>query len=234
MLEPVGERLWLADGGIVDFYGFAYPTRMVIAEIGEGALWVWSPIGLSPPLQRAVEALGRPAHLVSPNKLHHLYLGEWSRVWPEAKLWGPASTIRKRTELDFASPLEDVAPAAWGPDFDQAWFRGALMMDEIVFLHRPSRTAILGDLSENFSDDFLRARWPGWARWIARRWRIVEGWGWAPLEWRLSWLNRKPARAALETVLGWDPERVVMAHGEWVRDGGRAYLERAFAWLARD
>lgn len=28
-----------------------------------------------------------------------------------------------------------------------------------------------------------------------------------------------------------NPERVVMAHGEWQQQDGRAYLEKAFAWL---
>jgi len=32
-------------------------------------------------------------------------------------------------------------------------------------------------------------------------------------------------------MLAWDPQQVVMAHGEWQRSDGRRYLERAFAWL---
>ena len=102
-------------------------------------------------------------------------------------------------------------------------------MDEVVFFHRPSRTVILADLSENFSDEFLRRYWSGWKRAIARVWKIEQGF--APLEWRLSFLNRAPARVALRKMLDWDPLRVVMAHGAWQRDGGRAYLERVFTWL---
>ena len=44
------------------------------------------------------------AHLVSPNKLHHLYLAEWKSAYPEAKLWGPELTIRRRRDLSFAGP----------------------------------------------------------------------------------------------------------------------------------
>ena len=40
-----------------------------------------------------VRALGPVRHLVSPNKLHHLFLGAWQARFPDAKLWGTASTI---------------------------------------------------------------------------------------------------------------------------------------------
>ena len=104
-------------------------------------------------------------------------------------------------------------------------------MDEIVFHHRPSATTVLADLSENFSDAFLRKHWKPWARWIARRWKIVEGWGYAPLEWRFSFIFRKPARAAKARILDWPTEQVIMAHGEWQPRDGQAFLKKAFAWL---
>ena len=96
LLEPVGENIWLAEGGIVSFYGAPYPTRSVIVRLPSGDLWIWSPIELTAELRQAVEGLGRPAHLVSPNKIHHLFLAEWKKAWPGAKLWGPASTVHPR------------------------------------------------------------------------------------------------------------------------------------------
>ena len=104
-------------------------------------------------------------------------------------------------------------------------------MDEMVFYHRASRTAILADLSENFSEEFLQRHWSPWKRRIARVWKIMEPWGLAPLELRLSWLKHADARAARDRLLEQDPERVIMAHGEWQSSNGRAYLERVFAWL---
>ncbi len=230
-LEEIGEGIFVAEGDVVSFYGFAYPTRMVVVLLASDDLWVWSPVALDDELIREVNALGRPRHLVSPNKLHHLYLAEWKQAFPEALLWAPASTIRKRAELTFEPALRDVPPFAWVGEIDQAWFRGSLFMDEIVFFHRASRTAIIADLSENFSEHFIAKHWPRGLRWVARTWKIVEGYGYAPLEWRLSFTNRTLLHAARDKVLAWQPERVVMAHGTWQRSGGVAYLERAFAWM---
>jgi len=231
VLAPVSDAIWIAEGEIVSFYGFPYPTRAVIVRLADGGLWVWSPIRLSEDLTAAVDGLGRVAHLVSPNKIHHLYLQDWVARYPEALLWGPRSTIEKRRDLAFREPLEDVVPAAWQADLDQAWFRGSFAMDEVVFLHRPSRTVILADLIENFTPEFLEAHWSWWQRPIARLDGITSHAPGAPREWRLSFTDRAPARAARDKVLDWDCERVIMAHGEWQRSGGHDFLDRSLKWL---
>lgn len=230
-LQPIGDRLWLAEGAIVDFRGFPYPTRMVVASIENGALWVWSPVKLSAELRADVDALGRVAHLVSPNKLHHLYLAEWKQAYPDARLWGPSSTIKRHAQLSFGPPLEDAPPQEWGPDLDQTWFRGSFAMDEIVFLHRPSRSVIVADLIEAFGDAFLDKHYSWWQRQVARFGGITARHPHAPLDWRVSFTKRAAARAARAKLLGWEVERVIMAHGEWCRSDGHAYLERALAWL---
>ncbi len=100
-----------------------------------------------------------------------------------------------------------------------------------MFFHRPSQTVILADLSENFGEEFLLRHWKPWQVWIARRWGITSAKGYAPLEWRLSFTDRVKARAARDRMIGWGPERVIMAHGEWQKTGGQAYLKRAFGWI---
>ena len=230
-MAKLAENIWVAEGDIVDFHGFPYPTRSVIVRLASGALWCWSPVALTPALKTAIDRIGRPMHLVSPNKIHHLYLQDWKAGWPDAALWGPASTIRKRPDLTFEAPLENEPPAAWEGAIDQIWFDGSPVMDEIVFLHQPSQTAILADLSENFSEAFVRRYWKGWKRWIAKPWGITEGKGQAPLEWRLSFIRRKATRAARDRLLAWNPRQVVMAHGEIQRENGLAFLKRSFAWL---
>jgi hypothetical protein len=38
-------------------------------------------------------------------------------------------------------------------------------------------------------------------------------------------------RAAVETMIGWNPERVILAHGRWYAQKGAQELRRAFRWL---
>lgn len=230
MLEQSHDAIWIAEGGTVKFYGLPYPTRSVLARLGNGDLWVWSPIKLTEALRAEIDRIGPVRHLVSPNKLHHLYLQEWHAAYPQAQLWGPQSTIKKRPDLPFRAPLTDTPPAEWQGDIDQAWFRGSFAMDEIVFLHRASATVIVADLIQTFSERFLKQQWGFW-RFLARLDGLTQDKACAPLEWRLSFLDRAPARRARDKVLGWDCRHVVMAHGEWQRENGHALLEKSFRWL---
>jgi hypothetical protein len=230
-LVPVDENIWILNGGNVDFHGFAYPTRSVIVRLQNGQLWVWSPVEISDWLLSEVQAVGRPAHFISPNKLHHLFLGQWHTAFPDAKLWGPASTIRKCRYLPFQSPLVDEPPAAWAGEIDQCWVHGSFAMDEIVFFHLPSGTVILADLSQNLSLRWLGENWASWQQSIARFSKITEGRGFAPLDWRLSFIRRARLRRAREKILGWNPAKVIMAHGEWQPEHGRDFLARAFEWV---
>jgi hypothetical protein len=230
VLEQVHDALWVAEGGTVSFFGLPYPTRSAIARLKNGDLWVWSPVKLTAALRTEVDRLGPVRHLVSPNKLHHLYLREWKAAYPEAQLWGPQTTIKKRPDLRFREALRDSPPPEWFTDIDQAWFRGSFAMDEIVFLHRPSATAIVADLIQTFDDNFLRENW-GWWRFLARLDGLTKDQACAPLEWRLSFINRAPARRARDKVLSWNCQRVIVAHGEWPRANGNAFLAKSFRWL---
>lgn len=229
-LQKIHDLLWIAEGEIVRFWGFAYPTRAVVARLAHGDLWVWSPVRLTFQLREQLAPLGRVRHLVSPNKLHYLYLRDWSAAYPQAQLWGPQSVIAKCADLRFRAALQDEAPAEWLRDIDQAWFRGSIAMDEIVFFHRPSRTAIVADLIQAFGDRFLCEHWRWW-RTLGRFDGIAASKPGAPREWRLSFLDRAPARVARSKGLGWRPERIVIAHGEWARSEGEAFLALALAWL---
>lgn len=197
MLEQVHDALWIAEGENVSSYGAPYPTCSVIARLEDGDLWVWSPVRLTADLRADVDRLGPVRHLVSPNKFHHLYLKEWKTAYPEAALWGPQSTIKKRSDLSFRAPLTDSPPQDWIPDIDQAWFRGSFAMDEIVFFHRPSGTAIVADFIQTFSDRFLRKHW-GWFRFLARLDGLTQDQVGAPREWRIVYQSRAGTAGASE------------------------------------
>jgi hypothetical protein len=227
MIREFGPSLYVAEGPTVSFFGFPYPTRMAIARLEDGGLWVWSPIALRSELERAVEAIGPVRHIVSPNKLHHLFLKEWKERWPNARLHAPPGLVRRRPELRFDAELGDEADPAWAADLDQVIFRGSIAMAEVVFFHRPSRAAIFGDLVQRHDPARIR----GLSGMLMRLDGLVGESGSTPREWRASFWRRRPARAARARVLAWEPERLVIAHGECAKENATRILSRALAWL---
>ena len=226
-LQKIGEEIWIADGPTVSFYGFPYPTRMAVVRLGGGDLWVWSPVGLSDELAAEVEALGAVRHLVSPNKIHHLFLGEWAARWPEAEIYASPGLAKKRRDLQFVAELDDHPPAAWVNQIDQVVFRGSPFMDEVVFFHRASSTCLVCDLVQRHDP----ADQTGWKGWLMRLDGLVGADGSTPREWRASFIPRTRARRALKTALAWNPDKLVIAHGEWAPSNGADVLRRALSWL---
>ncbi len=227
MLEAFGPSLYVADGPAVSFFGFPYPTRMVVARLSDGNSWVWSPIALTEDLTNAVEAIGPVRYILSPNKIHHLFLSEWSEHWPDARLYAPPGLAQKKPELRFVAELGDEPDPGWAADIDQVIFRGSFAMEEVVFFHRASRTAIVCDLIQRHPESNMS----GWKGMLMRLDGLVGEHGSTPREWRATFLRRGPARAARDNVLGWKADRLVIAHGECAQSEATSIIAKALNWI---
>lgn len=227
MLVGFGQDLYFADGPAVPFFGFPYPTRMAVVRLATGKVWVWSPIALTRELAAGVAAIGPVGYIVSPNKLHHLFLPEWRECWPGARLYAPPGLARKKRPLRFDGELGDVPEQEWMSDIDQAVFRGSFAMQEVVFFHRASRTAIFGDLIQRFP----AAMATGWKGMLMRLDGLLGQHGSTPRDWRLSFLSHKAARAARQKVLEWKPQQLLIAHGECATSGASEIIEAALSWI---
>jgi hypothetical protein len=201
---------------------------MALARLPENGLWVWSPIALHRKLLQEVHALGTVEHIVSPNRLHHRFLREWALRWPNAVIHAPPGLALKRPDLHFDVELAEQPNGPSVPDLiDQVVFRGSFAMEEVVFFHRPSRTAIIGDLIQRFPESAAT----GWKGMVMRLSGLVGEHGSTPPDWRASFLTRARARAARATMLGWNPERLLVAHGDCVQAGATAVIAAALAWI---
>lgn len=142
----------------------------------------------------------------------------------------PACTpglARKKRELRFDTELGADTPAAWAPEIDHVVFRGSLFLEEVVFFHRASRTAIVGDLIQRFPESSMS----GVKGMLARLDGLVGDRGSTPREWRASFVQRGPARAARDVVLRWNAERLLIAHGACAQTGATEIIASALSWI---
>lgn len=235
-LKPVASGIWIVDGPMAHMAALGmqvpFPTRMTLVRLPDGAIWCHSPTAPDDALFASVDALGTVRHLVSPNLLHYTHIAAWKRRYPQALAWASpgvrARAASQHIEVQFDADLGDATPAEWADTIAQLRFRGSRVIEEFVFLHRPSATLILADLIENFESAKLSAP----MRWVARLGGVIDPDGKAPLDMRLSYLGHKrEARACLVRMLAWQPQRVVLAHGRCYLEDAVAELNRAFRWL---
>lgn len=226
-LTPFGPEIWLADGGQTETLGFHYPTRMAVIRLKDSGLFIWSPVTLTEALRREVGALGEVRHLVAPNSLHHLFLGEWSSAFPRASLHAAPGLVARRPDLAFDAELGDRPPPEWAEAIDQAVVLGNRITTEVVFFHKASATVLFTDLIQQFPKGWFR----GWRSLIARLDLMNEPEPNVPRKFRVAFSDRQAARRAIARIQDWPAEMVVMAHGTPVEKDGRLYISRAFRWL---
>ena len=232
-LVEFGPGLWIVDGPVVAIGGFQYRTRMAVARLShDSSAWIWSPIPLTKELVTEIlEIVGPVKHIVSPNKLHHLNLQQWSDRFPEARVYAPPGLKGRFVvkDLHFTDELDDAEPIeAFVADFDQITFRNSFTMEEVVFFHKPSRTALFCDLIQRYKECECK----GW-RGIKRRWDgLVGETGGTPREWIWSFRRGKSNyQEARKTIVSeWKPDRMIVAHGECVQEKATLVISQALKW----
>jgi Domain of unknown function (DUF4336) len=227
MLKQFGHEIWTADGPDVVVVGFRYPTRMAVIKLTDGSLFIWSPIQLMDSLRPEVEALGQVRYIIAPNSLHHLFLREWKRAYPRAKVYAPPGLRKKCEDLVFDGDLADAPNPDWVEEIDQVLMHGNLITTEAVFFHVKSRTVLFTDLIQQLPTNVLS----GWRAIVAKLDLMLGPEPAVPRKFRFAFTNRRAARHSLERILAWPAEKVLMAHGTPVEKDARAYLRRAFGWL---
>ena len=95
----------------------------------------------------------------------------------------------------------------------------------MVFLHRASHTLVVSDLAFQVGPE---APFP--TRLAFRALGGYDRFGPTLME-RVMIRDRPAARQSLETILAWDFDRVVLAHGRVLESGGREALRRGYTWL---
>jgi hypothetical protein len=222
-LQALAPDLWVASHPLPMWVG-DIGCRMTIVRIG-GDLLLHSPVPLEPATRSALDSIGRVRWIVGPNRVHHFWLGDYARAYPEALLCGAPGLAEKRRDLRFRGVLDDAQPPPWGPSVRIALLRGAPSLNELAFFHPASRTLVLTDLAFNVQPDGGRARLFHRLVGATGRFgphRIV----------RLAIRDPRAAGRSLQAIRAWDFDRVIVSHGDVLERGGKAAFETAFArWL---
>lgn len=225
-LTPYVEgQIWLR-AYPVRLAGTRFEARMTVIRLASGQLLLHSPCDITPAIAEEISALGPVAHIVAPGNFHHLYVATAQAAFPRAKTWICPGVERRQHGLKYNGVLDDAAPLEWAGEIDQVLVQGTRIMREVAMFHRASRTLVLVDLIENFTDATPHT---GGAlkflfKYVLRMWNRPRP---AP-EYRMGWSDRQAAAKSLQRILAWDFQRIVLSHGDLI--DGDAHEVAAAAW----
>lgn len=225
MIQRLADGLWHVQHAF-KVNGLPLTTRMTLARLPCGGLWLHSPVPLGPALRAAVQALGPVRHIVAPSKTHHLFLTDCAQAFPDAALFGAPGLPQKRPDVAGLRELPMGADAPWSDELACLLFEGIPYANETVWLHHRSRTLIVTDLLQWWQGDMALS-----ARFYARVTGVRRGLA-VPKTVRLLVRDREAARRSAKRILDWPFERVVTAHNAVIDAGARQQVERALScWL---
>ena len=195
---------------------------MTVLRLKDGQLILHSPVPVSPSDERRLAELGPVSFIVVP-QAHGRFAAQVAHQYPNAQLLSAPFPSRRQRGLSFRGGLTDQPPSPWSGQVDSLFVHG-FRLNEVVLLHRISRTLILTDLCFNICRSsslvaraFLRAN-GAWQRFGPSR--MI----------RLFFVSDRPAfRESIERILDWDFERIIPGHGDVLNAGGKEALRKA--WL---
>ncbi|KAL1887515.1 hypothetical protein Sste5346_010177 [Sporothrix stenoceras] len=146
--------------------------RCTIVRMTGGGVLVFSPVALTPDAAAVVTRLGGKEgvrYLVAPDIEHHIFLSEWLKAYPNARIVAPQGLAEKRAATKGKNPRVNVddtffailqdkrkqpmsEPQPVAPDFDADFGLVYFEMHpnkEIVLLYRPENILIEADLMFN-------------------------------------------------------------------------------------
>jgi hypothetical protein len=225
--RELGPALWAIDHPLRMPGGIELGSRTCVIRLSSGGVLVHAPGPLGDDVRRAIDSLGQVRVLVAPNLLHHRFLAENIRAYPQARVFAAPGLREKLGDVRIDEVLGDKPPDLWVADLDQLLVKGAPSLNEVVFFHAASRTLLCLDLCFNVRESASFA-----TRLLMRVNGAYGRFGPSRIFRFAVMKDRRGTRASLDRILAWDFDRVTVAHGEILETGGRAALQAGFRWLA--
>ncbi len=226
-LIEFGENIWIMDGDRVKMLSIPFQTRMTIVRLPDDLLWIHSPVAITRDRMDKIDSLGKVHHLVSPNKYHHLFLGDWKKEYPKANIWASPGLAQKRKDLTFSGILQEILIPPWAKAIDQMHFLGNNILTEVIFFHKLSKTLILTDIIQNHDPELDNLFW----RRIKKMTGTLAPNGGVSIDLRFTFRDKVKAKKSLEQMLDWDFEKVIISHGICIKDNAKDWIKQAFSWL---
>lgn len=225
----VADQVWLLSYP-VHYFGMDLTARMTVLRLDGERLLLHSPAPMDDATADAIRALGRVAAIVAPGSFHWIHVPAAQRAFPDAEVHICPGVEKRLPDLRADAVLGEKPPALWSEVLDQVPVLSPRWIQEVAFLHRPTRTLVLTDLVEWIGDET-----PDVPRMLRLWWALFRMWNRpkAAPEYQFGWGPRSSVRTQLERILAWQAERAVIAHGELIESDVEARLREAWGRVLR-
>jgi len=230
---------------------FKFGGRGTIVKLASGSLAIFSPVTLTPEVQKTIESEGSNLKYIAALDIeHHLHLTAWKKAFPNAEIIAPEGLWEKRqanpdfkdTEFKHIFKSEDKETHNISEEFDSEFdveYVSSHSSREIVFLHKPTRTVIEADLLFNLpgSEQYSRAGVsPTSGIFTKLILPLVSAKPPATGHKRFAWYvlssrDREGFTKSMTKIDQWDFDRLIPCHGDVIETGAKTVFRNVFEWF---
>ncbi|KAI0313890.1 hypothetical protein OF83DRAFT_1165416 [Amylostereum chailletii] len=229
---------------------FRIGGRSTAIKMADGGVWVLASTPLDEETKKTIDNLGPVKWIIGADDVHHLFLGEFQKAYPDAKLVAVEGSVKKHPELKWHGYWTDEKREqefGFDTEFKSCYFPGFRNKD-VVFVHVPSKTLITADLLFNLPciEQYTYSWFPSgvpFLNWFlptmspespAHQKFLLQaakkgGYERANVLWELRAMKRDA-----KTVADWDFDRIIMCHGEVIETGGNKAWRSAYRLILED
>ncbi|ETS84976.1 hypothetical protein PFICI_03001 [Pestalotiopsis fici W106-1] len=228
--------------------------RATIVRLTSGSLAVVSPVALTPEVKAKVSEMGgQVAYLIAPDIEHHIFLSDWAKEFPGAKLIGPKGLPEKREKANDEKIGKEKFSFIYTPENHQdnnidADFAANFDVEyldshpnkEIVLFFKPEKILIQADLLFNLPAIEQYSRVPeaernshGLVNKFFNSIQSTEGEakGLKRFLWyAMSSADRPAFNKSISRINSWDFVTIIPCHGETMVGNGKPLFEKVFQW----
>ncbi|GAB0136269.1 hypothetical protein EsDP_00004576 [Epichloe bromicola] len=227
--------------------------RGTLVKLTSGNLAVFSPVALTDESKAKVAELGgRVAYIIALDLEHHIFISEWAKEYPGAKLIAPEGLSEKRAkQLDDPKINNDEFAVVFkkdgkrsvrisdefDADFDYEYVDGHANK-ELVFNYRPEKVLIEADLMFNLPAVEQYSRAPGGHRPSGIADKLFQGaqstagdatWM-KRFNWYLTAKDRNSVNDSIRVIDQWDFTTLIPCHGEVIEGNAKETFRKVFQW----
>lgn len=228
--------------------------RGTIVRMNSGCSAVFSPVALTEHVKGILAGLDSPVkYIIAPDIEHHIFLSQWKKSYPDAKIIGPEGLKEKREKnpdtkdaagIDFIfTPEKRHDPDIYeefNAEFDTEYVP-AHPNREIAVLHKPTRTLIQADLFFNLpaNQQYEKTGEGGGGGFLTKLFTpIWSTQGSAIWQKRFVWYflasDRESFRKSVREIEKWDFDRIIPCHGDVIETGGKEVFRNLFEWFLKN
>ncbi|KAK7059671.1 hypothetical protein R3P38DRAFT_2837165 [Favolaschia claudopus] len=220
VIREVTDNVWTFSRPFALFGWIHVGGRSTAVRLSDGGVFVVASTPLSPETKTKLD--DSVQYIVGINAVHNIYLSEFKKAYPDAKLLAPAAALAR---VDDKSLVFD---GAWGRDPPDTKYGFEDDNKDVAFFHAKSSTLIEADLvvnlpgKEQYSKSSMAGQFPFYGP-------FGKPYGWIQQKFAAAQVADKDAmRRDAKTVAGFNFTRIIPCHGDVIEKDGNVVWKEAY------